>query len=176
MATASPHADPSAPVHRWTRLHIALHWFVVALVALQYFDGEWMSAFFDGGLEGADLSGTVTTFGYLHIAGGLAIFAAIAVRLWDRTVHGRPPHPAGEPNWAAKLAALTQTLLYVTLLAMPVAGLVAWLTGNDWLAGQHSFAAEVLIALLVLHVSGALANHFWFKTDVLRRMLPGQGR
>lgn len=104
------------------------------------------------------------------------MFIAIGARIWDRRTHGRPPHPSGEPGWAAKLATVTQTLLYATLLAMPVAGLIAWLTGNEQIGDLHALASELLIALLVLHVAGALANHFWFKTDVLRRMMPGQGR
>ena len=36
--------------------------------------------------------------------------------------------------------------------------------------------SNVLMAFVALHIAGALANHFWFKTDVLRRILPGQGR
>lgn len=135
-----------------------------------------MVAFFDGGIKGTALDGTTVALGYLHLTTGVAVFVAVVFRLRNRRVHGRPPHHEGEPNWAAKLAALTQVLLYVTLLVMPVAGLIAWLTSNEWLGDQHSLAGKVLIGLIVLHVAGALANHFWFKTDVLRRMLPGQGR
>ena len=47
---------------------------------------------------------------------------------------------------------------------------------NGALGALHATAAKVLFALILLHSAGALANHYWFKTDVLRKMLPGQGR
>ena len=125
MATASSAPLPDSSVTRWTSLHIALHWLVVALIALQFFDGEWMGELFDASTEGAVASGTATTFGYLHMATGITVFLAICARIWDHRAHGRPPHPPGEPSWAQTLARLTQTLLYATVLAMPVAGLIA---------------------------------------------------
>lgn len=161
---------------RWTKLHIALHWLVVVLIVGQFLDSESMVSLFDGSVDGTAVDSTTRLFGYLHMTTGIVVFAAICARIWDRRVHGCPPHPSGEPNWAAKLAAITQTLLYVTLLAMPIAGLVTWLTENGQLGDLHVLAAKALLGLLALHVAGALANHFWFKTDVLRRMMPGQGR
>ena len=38
-------------------------------------------------------------------------------------------------------------------------------------AQAHSVAEKLLIVLVALHVLAALAQHFWFKTDVLKRML-----
>ncbi len=161
---------------RWTSLNIMLHWLIVVLVALQFLDGGWMSELFDAGAKGAATDGTTTALGYLHVATGLAVFLAISIRLWDRRSNGRPPHPQGEPNWAASLARVTHVLLYALLLGMPVAGVLAWSTGNETLAELHSYASTALLVVLALHVSGAFANHFWFRTDVLRRMLPGAGR
>ncbi len=166
----------SSSLQRWTKLHITLHWLVVVLIVGQFLDGESMVSAFDGSVEGTAVDSVTELFGYLHMTTGIVVFAAICARIWDRRAHGRPPHPSGEPNWAAKLATITQSLLYVTLLAMPIAGLVTWLTENEQLGDLHVLAADALLVLLALHVAGALANHFWFKTDVLRRMMPGQGR
>ncbi|MAL78208.1 MAG: hypothetical protein CMN55_03700 [Sneathiella sp.] len=161
---------------RWTRLNITLHWLIVVLLAFQFFIGEWMVAFFDGGIEGKTMDALTVTFGYLHVVIGLSIFVAIALRLWDRLAHGRPPHWEGEPNWASVLARITHFGLYALLLIMPLAGLVSWWFSNEWIGDQHVLASNVLMAFVALHIAGALANHFWFKTDVLRRILPGQGR
>tara|TARA_R110002126_G_scaffold290914_2_gene449504 strand:+ start:21323 stop:21853 length:531 start_codon:yes stop_codon:yes gene_type:complete len=161
---------------RWTRLNISLHWLIVVLMAIQYLIGEWMVSFFDGGLEGKAMDFGTRFFGTLHIVFGLLILAAAVLRLWDRLAHGRPRLWEGEPNWASALARITHFGLYVLLLAMPVAGFIAWWFGNAWLGDQHVLASNILIALIALHVVGALTNHFWFKTDVLRRMMPGQGR
>lgn len=161
---------------RWTSFNITLHWLIVGLVAVQYLIGGWMIDFFDGGLEGTALNGSTVVLGYLHTVIGLSILVAVSLRLWDRFTHGRPEHSGGEPNWAVKLAKVSHIALYFLLLAMPIAGLTAWLLGNEWLGDQHVLASDILLGIIALHVAGALANHFWFKTDALRNMMPGRGR
>ena len=172
-AAATP---PSPAVTRWTALHILLHWIVAGLVLVQYLIGESMADNFRATLNGEDPSTAASFAAPTHMAVGIAIFLAVAARVWDHFAHGRPPHPPGEPLWAQRLARVTQTLLYVVVLAMPIAGLIAWFAESTALASLHSLAAKLLLVLLALHAAGALANHYWFRTDVLRRMLPGQGR
>ena len=179
MSTATAKGPTLAPTaERWTRMHILLHWIAAGLIALQFVSGQWMSAAFRADLvpggDGDVAGGSV--FAPLHMAIGLTVFLAVAARLWDRFSNGRPPHPPGEPTWAARLAAVTQAALYATVLSMPVAGAIAWFGGNAELGALHALAAKVLLALVLLHSAGALANHYWFKTDVLRKMLPSQAR
>lgn len=162
--------------NRWTRLNIYLHWLIVALIVIQYFIGESMVALFDAGIEGKAINGTTQWTGYLHLVVGLSILFAASIRLWDRFAHGRPVHSEREPNWAVRLSRITHFTLYALLLAMPVAGLTAFLLGNEWLGDQHVLASKVLLGVISLHVAGALTNHFWFKTDALRNMLPGRAR
>ena len=163
-------------VTRWTRSHILLHWAAALLIGTQFVSGQWMSTLFAGKL-GGDVDGAAASYlGPLHIALGTLVFALVAARVRDRVVHGRPPHPPGEPVWARRLATVTQFALYALVLLMPVAGLVAWFGESESIGDAHAIAAKLLFALLALHVAGALANHYWFKTDVLRRMLPGHGR
>ena len=176
MSTAPAATAPT--ITRWTRLHILLHWLAAGMIALQFVTGEWMSDLFRANLDpsvpGPDNGATLLA--PLHMAVGLTVFLAVAARLWDRFAHGRPPHPPGEPNWAQRLAAVTQFALYATVLSMPVAGAIAWFTDNAELGSLHALASKALFALILLHSAGALANHYWFKTDVLRKMLPGHGR
>ena len=177
MNTASqPIAAPT--VTRWTRIHILLHWTAAGLIALQFLTGDSMSSLFRANLAGGpvDDDGLRSALAPLHMAIGLTVFLAVALRVWDRFAHGRPPHPPGEPNWAQRLAAVTQFALYATVLSMPIAGAIAWFTGNGELGSLHALASKVLLGLVVLHSAGALANHYWFKTDVLVKMLPGHGR
>ena len=42
----------------------------------------------------------------------------------------------------------------------------------DALMATHHTLAWVLVAVVVLHVAGALKHHFVLRDDVLRRMLP----
>ena len=175
MMSANP-ADSAGTHDRWTSLSIALHWTIVALLVVQFIDHEWMVDLFDASNEGRDVASLTRVLGYTHIAAGLAILIAAAIRLWDRFAHGRPAHSSDEPNWAQALAKATHVLLYTLLLSMPVAGLAAWILGSEWIATIHLYAWKVLLVTVALHVAGALANHFWFKNDVLRRIMPGQRR
>ena len=180
MSTSHAKGPTLAPsAERWTRMHILLHWIAAGLIALQFVSGQWMSAAFHADLVpggDGDAGGAGSVFAPLHMAIGLTVFLAVAARLWDRFSNGRPPHPPGEPTWAARLAAVTQALLYATVLSMPIAGAIAWFGGNEELGALHALASKALIALVALHAAGALANHYWFKTDVLEKMLPGRGR
>ena len=73
---------------------------------------------------------------------------------------------------ALKLVASgTHILFYVLLIGMPLSGAAAWILGVAPAAQAHSVAEKLLILLIGLHVLAALAQHFWFKTDVLKRMV-----
>ncbi|PZX15276.1 cytochrome b561 [Palleronia aestuarii] len=167
---------PTARHDRWTHLNITLHWLIVVLLIAQFFDSEWMGPLFDASNEGKSATGATLILGYTHMILGGLIFLAIALRLWDRQTHGRPAHRSGEPGWASSLARLTHAALYALLFAMPIAGAAAWFTGSETVATLHKWGWTALMIVAALHVVGALAEHFWFRTDVLRRMMPGQGR
>lgn len=169
------HAPATSPI-RWTRLNISLHWTIVGLLIAQFIDSEWMNPLFDASLDGTAVSASTTLLGYAHMTGGGLILLAIAVRLWDRVAHGRPVPSDDEPNWAKGLARSTHSILYALLFAMPVAGALAWFTGSETIATAHGWAWTALMVAAGLHVTGALTNHFWYGNDVLRRMMPGQGR
>ena len=160
---------------RWTSLSIAMHWLIVALLVAQFIEGEWMVDLFDSGPESLPDSTTVV-LGYTHMIVGSLILLAALVRLWDRFAHGRPTRPSGEPGWARALSRVVHAALYTLLVAMPIVGAVAWFTGNDTLGEVHTWAWTALMVLAGTHVLGALVNQFWFKTGVLRRILPGHGR
>lgn len=165
---------PSAP-HRteWSRFNVFLHWAIVVLILGQWIEGEYMSHFWDATLEGEAVDQTAVILGYGHIVIGTLVLVAAVLRLIDRFVAGRPAHDADEPQWTILLGKTTHVLLYALLLLMPVLGLVAWFTGNDDIAGYHVFLWTPLLAIIALHVVGALAQHFWFRSPALKRMIPG---
>lgn len=157
----------------WSRLNVSLHWLIVVLIIVQYLESEFMVSLWDGTLEGKAVSSTTTILGWTHIVLGSTVLAAAVLRLIDRfLIHGRPPHADGDPTWAVWLAKVTHALIYTVLILMPILGLAAWFTGNDTLAGYHTFLWTPLLVLIGVHISGALAQHFVFRSDALRRMVP----
>ena len=155
----------------WSALSIWMHWLIVLLILVQFVDHDWMEAMWRNFRRDTPITSSDVTGGWLHIVAGSVILIAAAVRLRDRFTVGRPPAPADEPTWALWLARITHTLIYAILILMPIAGLVAWFGGVGIAAQVHGLMWNPLLVLIGLHVLGALAQQFWFKTDVLKRIV-----
>lgn len=155
----------------WTTLSIVLHWLIVLLIIGQLINHEWMVDMWRAVRHGTEVDVETAVFGWTHVwLGGLVLLAA-AVRIGDRYFRGRPAYPAGEPNWATWLAKITHFLIYAILILMPVAGAAAWFGGIGGAARFHTLMWTPLLVLIGLHVAGALTQQFWFKTDVLKRIV-----
>lgn len=155
----------------WSKLSIALHWLIVGLLVVQMVDNDWMIDMWRATRRGTEIDQTTLIGGWTHIVVGTLILAATALRLWDRMRHGRPAHPTGQPAWATRFARVTHALLYALLLAMPAAGLAAWFGGVGAMAELHGLLWPPLLILAGLHIVGAFVQHFWFRSDVLRRIV-----
>ena len=172
---------------RYTRPAIFFHWVLAALIPFQIGLG-WYMLFIE------DSPGSTAYFA-LHVSLGLTAALLIALRLMWR-LNNRPiPLPATLPAWQAKVANLTHVLLYVLLVLMPITGflgaslsgeplaffgipLPSWTSGNDTLKEQfftaHAIIAWALVALVSLHVLGALKHLLIDKDSVFGRMWPWQ--
>ncbi len=152
----------------YSRAQIGLHWTVAVLVVLQLVFGEAMSAAFDANIR----SGTrvFTTSAVLHMATGSAILLLMFLRLTLRRERGVPQAPQSDPVWQQRAARGVHLAFYALLLAMPVAGALAWGTGNEGLGNVHALAGKVLTGLLLLHIGAALYGQFVQKSGILSRM------
>jgi cytochrome b561 len=171
---------------RYSTVSLTLHWLTAVLVIAQI-GLIWAHE----GTEGA----ISREFVNLHKSVGLTILVLTLARLAWRIGHPALPLPEGTPVWQRLLARGTHGLFYVFLLAMPLVGWAAssaagrdivWFGLFEWpllpigggrdaargLMELHETAAKLLIALVVLHVVGALKHHFVDRDDVLHRMLP----
>lgn len=152
----------------YSRTQIILHWAVFALVAFQIVFHESITEIWDARMEGSIPN---VAQPHLHVAIGMLIFVLVLWRLWLRFTRGAPSAPADENPALKTIAAITHILFYVLLVGLPISGAAAWFGGLPQPAEAHGIAEKVLLALIALHVLAALAHHFWFRTNVLRRML-----
>lgn len=173
MTNATPETTPR-PVS-WSTLHISLHWLTVVLIVWQWWTGDFMGGLVRAEERGREIDAAAIFLGYSHAAMGTLVLLSILTRLFDRFYHGRPPHPADAPNWANFLARATHFLLYAILIVMPLSGMAAFFGGIEPAEEFHEFVWTPLLGLIGLHVIGALVNHFHYRNDVLRRMMPGHG-
>ena len=131
----------------------------------------------------------------LHKTIGISLLALVVVRLaWHR--FSPPPKPlGGVPHWQERLAVWAHRGLYLLMIAIPLSGWVASsATGIDVMfAGRwvmpalapvsqaweeagfavHGALTKLLLALVVLHVAGAL-KRAWAGDGTLRRMVAGR--
>lgn len=154
----------------YTRLQIALHWLVFLLVAFQILGHEAIVAVVDAAREGKAVESGQALLANLHVAAGFAIFLFVLWRVYLLVTKGAPQPPEEEHPALKLLAKATHGLLYLLLLVMVASGGAAWFGGVEFAFAVHGTMRFLLLALILLHVVGALAHHFVFKTDVLRRM------
>jgi cytochrome b561 len=163
----------------------ALHWLVVALLAVQYVTA-WLMPHIG---RRTPPSAMVD----LHLSLGLVILLVMLMRLAYRLRHPVPPAATGAP-WERLLARITHGLIYLILLVAPFLGwasasahhlsvslfglislpdLVA--PGTRWAheAGDvHGTAMWALLWLVGLHAAAALYHHLVRRDGTLQRMLP----
>jgi cytochrome b561/polyisoprenoid-binding protein YceI len=171
---------------RWGSLSQALHWLIVALIALQAALG---------------LTGLMLPLGMQKLAVfarhksiGITILGLAVLRLLWRWLNPTPRLPLTLKPHERFLARFTHAALYALLFAMPLTG---WMMSSargfpvSWfnlfqlpdlvpksetlyrsMVTAHAVLAIALATILALHIAGALKHHFVLKDDTLRRMLP----
>jgi cytochrome b561 len=166
---------------------MGLHWLIALMIAVQIGLGWYMGDLDD--------RAAAKNLEHIHITIGFLVLMLSLVRIGWRFTYTAPPPPAGSPKWERVLAASIKGLFYVLILAIPLTG---WAMesigprpipffGLEWphlpfLLGQkplHEALEDIhgskliwpLIALVALHVAGALKHQFDGR-PVLYRMVP----
>lgn len=165
---------------------ILLHWLIAAALVFQIVFAESLE-----GPRGPDLFARFQ----LHKSVGITILLLSVMRLGWRFVAPRPTSLPG-PGWAVFLSKAVHFGFYVFMIAAPVTGWIMVSTSKTkietllfgvvpWpnlpvpaaLGGPagflHHYMPNIAIALLVLHVAGALRHQYMLGHPVLSRMLPG---
>jgi len=172
---------------RYSSVAIALHWAIAALVIANIVIGL---------LHESLLRGTMP----IHKAIGICVLGLTVLRLLWRVVHRPPPLLASLQWWERGLAKAVHWAFYALLLLLPISG---WIftsaspkrhplsmfglfdmpyfpvpqdkaIGSVW-HERHVIMAYIMIALVVLHICGALKHRFYDRDRTLDRMLPGAG-
>ncbi|MBS0310672.1 MAG: cytochrome b [Proteobacteria bacterium] len=169
---------------RYSTPAIVLHWLVALLIFVAFPLGLYMA---DLPLSPEKLK----LFSY-HKWIGVTVFMLAGLRVVWRLTHTPPPLPASVAGWQRRASAVAHGLLYVLILVIPISGWLmssakgvqtVWfgvlplpdLIGKDKALGHlleevHETLNYTLLALVVLHVAGALQHHFIERQPFLQRM------
>jgi len=152
----------------YSKPQIRLHWIVALLIVPQFVLHDGISAAWAA--LGKGLEPAFDPLVPLHVAGGLLIAALVLWRIVLRTRRAAPPLPEGEHPALKLVAKVTHGGLYALLLALPLSGAVAWFGGVGAAGDAHGVMKTLLLALVLLHVVGALYHQFVLKDGLMLRM------
>lgn len=152
----------------YTRTQIFLHWVMFLFIGFQLIFGEEIAHAFERIMEGKEYTPTFMVMSHVWV--GIAILVLVIPRFIIKARRGAPALPEHEPPMLKLAANLTHLALYALMFLVPITGLVAWFGGQEWAGEVHETMKPIMIILLVLHVGGALYQHFVLKTDVLNRI------
>ncbi len=132
------------------------------------------------------------TFYYnLHKSIGVTIFALILIRILWRITHKPPTLLASYKEIERKIASSAHHLLYLLMVVLPVSGIIMavyskygikWF-GMDFIGGLdnkplrelfksvHEIIGLIILAVIIVHILGALKHKFIDKDETLSRML-----
>lgn len=173
-------------VKRWGAVSQLLHWVTVGLIITQFV----LANIAEG------LPNNMQKLGVLanHKSIGMTILMLAVLRLLWRQSGPRPTLPGTLKAWEQILARLSHLALYGLLFAVPIAGWIMSSARNfpvSWFGkfqfpdlvapsdevfrtarDAHELLAFSLGLVAILHLLAALKHHFFYKDDVLKRMLP----
>lgn len=182
MTRSTPVLPRMGPL-RFSRLSIAMHWLMLALLVAVYACIE-LREFYP---RGSDLRNALKTW---HFMLGLTVFALVWFRLLARA---RSPQPR-LGSWSEVAAAAMHLALYALMIALPLLGwLVLSAEGRtipffglavpplirpdealaERLEDLHTTLGVAGYWLIGLHATAALFHHYGLRDGTLRRMLPG---
>jgi cytochrome b561 len=168
---------------QYSKRMVIVHWLTLALLIAAWFLGDSVA-------EATDASKATLGDYFWHIGVGGAILLMTFFRLYFRRMDGVPA-PIGDTPMD-KLAKGVHHLLYTLLFLLPVSGIITVFTsdtGKALLAGNaallpkedgyhnvfahevHEVLVNVLIAVVVVHLLGAIKHQFIAKDGLLERMM-----
>ena len=162
------------------------HWLIFLLIAGMVAVGFIM----EGMAKGPDAFKLIG----LHKSTGMVVLFLVSLRLMWKAANVAPLLPVSLHVFEKFLAHAGHFALYVLMFAMPLSGwamssaagfpvsVYGWFVLPDLVAPDntlkhqmidlHGFLAWTLIVMVSLHVLAALLHHFYYRNNVLVRMLP----
>ena len=156
------------PVIGYSRAQILLHWIVALLIVPQFLLHDPMKDAWRAFRRGEEIA--FHPLVAAHVFAGIAILLLVVWRLTLRARRGAPEPPESEHPALKLVAKATHAGLYLLLVLLTVSGGMAWFGGVEVAGEAHEVMKTLLLALVVLHVAGALFHQFVLKTNLMDRM------
>ncbi len=171
---------------KWSLAIRIQHWLASTLILALFGLGAWMRTldYYHPWYQNAP---------DLHKSFGIILILIMLVRVCWRFTTDKPASLANHKAWEVKLAKLIHWVLYIGIFVILVSGylmatsedrtievfslfnvpaFIAAFEEQEDIAGFiHEWASYILMALVALHIIGALKHHYLDKDQTLKRML-----
>jgi cytochrome b561 len=155
-------------MQKYNKTMVVLHWVLVLLFAAQFIFHDAISHAYRDLMRGNEVAFDPLVAG--HIFGGFAILALTVIRFVVRKRSDLPPYPAEESKLTKMVSEIVHYGTYVLGVTLPISGAVAWFGGVRAAADGHEVMKGILMALVALHVAGALFHFVVKKNNIFKRM------
>ncbi len=128
----------------------------------------------------------------LHKSIGITLLGLIVIRILWRIKHKPPALLTSYKAWERKLSTSAHHLLYLLMVLVPISGLIMSVAGKygvkwfgvDFIAGienkpireffqeTHEIAGLIFLAIIIVHIMGALKHKIIDKDETMQRMVP----
>ena len=173
---------------RYGHLSIAMHWFMLLLIAAVYACIELRENY----PKGSDIREALKTWHYML---GLSVLALVWVRIAFRTLGSSPRIEPPLSGWQTTMAKLMHFALYLLMVGQPLLGWLILsaegdpipffglqlpaLVGTDKELVEvfeeiHETSGTVGYFLIGMHAAAALLHHYYTRDNALVRMLPAK--
>lgn len=154
---------------KYSRAQMILHWTTLVLLLISFFSHESIKAAWRALRRGTE--GFQPDIGVaLHVWIGVAILVLTLVRLALRLTQGAPAPVAGQSPLVTLASGLLHGALYLLLLAVPAAGMLAWFGAIDSATEAHEVLFNIAWVLVAGHIAMALYHQFVMKDNLMARM------
>lgn len=184
----------SGQSERYTSVAIALHW-LIALAIIGLVLGGWYMTDLPDGAPGQ------YALYQLHKSVGITVLLLTVARIIWRVMNPPPSHPSEMAGWETMLSHIVHMAFYALMILLPLTGwlyssvsmkldvptvlygLISWPdmpfvetlkteSASSVANSAHGLLGWVMIALVGLHVAGAVKHEISAEDGVLKRMIP----
>lgn len=172
---------------RYGIISICFHWVMAIIVIALIGIGIYMAE--------SEWSDKIAKLYSLHKSFGVLILMLVIFRIiWNFSNKESPTLPDNLPKWQNISAKISHSLLYLLLFIIPISGCVMSLSAGYSISFFglfnlpevipansdikkiasliHEYSAFFLMFLIIVHAGAALQHHFFYKDNILKRMLP----
>ena len=153
---------------KYSKKQVVFHWLIAVMIATQFIFHDAISDAYEATLRGIEVA--FNPLVAAHVFVGITVLLLSVWRFAVRQKTGVPPYPEAESKMTKLASEIVHYGTYALAILLPISGGAAWFGGIKAAAEAHEMMKAILMALVALHIGGALFHLFAQKNNIFKRM------